>query len=95
MMSASQATCPAGTSRGTQPRGPVLQLGIDVGSTTVKLVLIATGADPATDRIEFSTYRRHHANIAGELDALFDDVCAQYAPDSGKTLTREGGGPRG
>ncbi len=81
MMSASQVNHPSDCSQGAPSHRPVLRLGIDVGSTTVKLVLIATAADPADDRIEFSTYRRHHANIAGELDALFDDVCAQF-PDT-------------
>ncbi len=63
------------------PTRPVVRLGIDVGSTTVKLVLLATGADPSADRLDFATYRRHHADITGELDLLFDDVTAQF-PDA-------------
>lgn len=48
----------------------VLRLGLDIGSTTIKLVLLETGAQADGDRLHFQTYRRHHADIAGELDAL-------------------------
>ena len=61
--------------------GMVLRMGIDIGSTTIKLVLLETGRDAEGDRLHFQTYRRHHADIAGELDALFDDVLAQF-PDA-------------
>lgn len=61
--------------------GSVLRMGIDIGSTTIKLVLLEPGPQPEADRLHFATYRRHHADIAGELDTLFDDVCAQF-PDA-------------
>ena len=61
--------------------GSVLRMGLDIGSTTIKLVLLEPGRDAAGDRLHFQTYRRHHADIAGELDALFDDVLAQF-PDA-------------
>jgi len=50
------------------------RLGLDIGSTTVKLVLL-DGAD-----IMFETYRRHNADIAGELARLVDDVAGRF-PD--------------
>lgn len=61
--------------------GTVLRMGIDIGSTTIKLVLLEPGRDADGDRLHFQTYRRHHADIAGELDALFDDVLTQF-PDA-------------
>jgi len=47
---------------------PTLSLGLDIGSTTVKAVVLR-GAD-----IVFSDYRRHHADVRGELRQLLDDV---------------------
>ncbi len=54
---------------------PTLRLGLDVGSTTVKLVLLNG------DSLEYATYRRHHADITGELDEVYTDVLAQF-PDA-------------
>lgn len=45
-----------------------MSLGLDVGSTTVKAVLISDG------EIVFSDYRRHHADVRGELARLLRDV---------------------
>ena len=47
-------------------------MGLDVGSTTVKLVLL-DGDQPV-----YETYRRHHADISGELDEIFTDVLLQF-----------------
>ncbi|MBD3276452.1 MAG: CoA activase [Candidatus Marinimicrobia bacterium] len=47
----------------------VMRLGIDVGSTTAKLVLMNQQND-----ILFSQYRRHRANISETLLAIFDDL---------------------
>ena len=77
----SPATSPLAPALGPPHAGTVLRMGIDIGSTTVKLVLLELGREPDGDRLHFSTYRRHHADIAGELDALFDDVLAQF-PDA-------------
>ncbi|MDO5699495.1 MAG: acyl-CoA dehydratase activase-related protein [Dermatophilus congolensis] len=51
-----------------------LRLGFDIGSTTVKLVLLDG------DNVLYETYRRHHADIARELDEVLTDVTAQF-PD--------------
>ncbi|MBW3085190.1 hypothetical protein KEM60_01387 [Austwickia sp. TVS 96-490-7B] len=57
------------------PRTP-LRMGLDIGSTTIKLVLLELGE--THDRLHFQTYRRHHADVAGELATLFADVAAQF-----------------
>ena len=45
-----------------------LKLGIDIGSTTLKVVLLDGY------RTVFSRYRRHHADIAGELERVFAEL---------------------
>ena len=45
-------------------------LGLDIGSTTVKAVVLQGGA------IVHSDYRRHNADVRGELRALLGDVAA-------------------
>lgn len=52
-----------------------LRLGFDIGSTTVKLVLLDG------DNVLYETYRRHHADIARELDEVLTDVTAQFPDD--------------
>ena len=47
-------------------------LGIDIGSTTVKIAIL----DPSC-KIMFADYRRHHADIQGTLRALVQDALAQ------------------
>ena len=44
------------------------QLGIDVGSTTVKAVVLDG------NRILFSDYRRHNADVRAELGHLLEDI---------------------
>ena len=50
-----------------------LRMGLDIGSTTLKLVLL-DGLE-----IRFETYRRHNADITGELNNLLAEV-ARIAP---------------
>ena len=45
--------------------------GLDVGSTTVKLVILSSGGDPV-----FSAYRRHRANIRETLSGLLAEARA-------------------
>lgn len=47
-------------------------LGIDVGSTTVKAVVLDGGA------ILFADYRRHNADVRAELGRLLADIDAEY-----------------
>ena len=46
----------------------IYQLGIDIGSTTVKAVLLRGR------RVVFSDYRRHNADVRGELLRLLRDI---------------------
>jgi len=52
-----------------------LSLGVDVGSTTVKAVVLRG------DEILFSDYRRHHADVRGELSRLLDDLAEAFPDD--------------
>ncbi|MDR0436565.1 MAG: acyl-CoA dehydratase activase-related protein [Propionibacteriaceae bacterium] len=49
-----------------------LALGLDVGSTTVKAVVLDGSA------IVFSAYRRHNADVRGELASLVTEVAAAF-----------------
>lgn len=51
------------------------KLGIDIGSTTVKIALLDAG-----DNIVFSDYRRHYANIQDTLAGLLRDARAVTGP---------------
>ena len=55
-------------SRDTKP----LRVGLDIGSTTVKAVVL----DPtdALDGVLFSDYRRHHANVRATVAGLLEDI---------------------
>ena len=63
-----------------------LSLGLDVGSTTVKAVV----AD--RDRIVFSDYRRHHADVRGELAKLLRDIEARFPDDTVRVAMTGSGG---
>mgnify|MGYP000066528675 CR=1 FL=1 len=52
-----------------------LDLGLDIGSTTVKAVLLDAG------HVVFSDYRRHHADARGEVRRLLADIAHQW-PDA-------------
>lgn len=49
--------------------GQNLRLGLDVGSTTVKAVLLSP-----TNKILFSDYRRHNADVRAEFTRLLEDI---------------------
>jgi predicted CoA-substrate-specific enzyme activase len=49
-----------------------LHLGIDVGSTTVKAVMMDGR------HVVFSTYRRHNADVRGEMTRLLHEVAQQF-----------------
>lgn len=82
---AAGAGTPAGAGRPWAPTGApasdpatevtgTLGMGLDIGSTTVKLVLI-----DETGTTVFSEYRRHHADVRGELTRLLQEA-AQTLP---------------
>ena len=47
-------------------------LGIDIGSTTVKIAILNTNGE-----IIFSDYQRHYANIQETLASIITDACEQ------------------
>lgn len=63
-----------------------MKLGIDIGSTTVKLVLLDD-----QDRILFSRYDRHMSNIFEKFSEMMKDLQNHY-PDAECTVTITGSG---
>ena len=55
-------------SRDTKP----LRVGLDIGSTTVKAVVL--DQTDALDGVLFSDYRRHHANVRATVVGLLEDI---------------------
>ena len=55
-------------SRDTKP----LRVGLDIGSTTVKAVVL--NQTDALDGVLFSDYRRHHANVRATVAGLLEDI---------------------
>ncbi len=72
-----------------------LAIGMDVGSTTVKAVVV----DPATKRILWSDYQRHHTKqpeyVASMLEAIFAAIPEQPADAWRIFVTGSGAGPLG
>ena len=50
------------------------RMGIDIGSTTAKVVLVENGGD----EIIFSDYRRHHTETLATLEMILQSACQQY-----------------
>ena len=63
-----------------------LRLGLDVGSTTVKAVVLDNG------QVVFSDYRRHNADVRGELQRLLVDVQAGFPDDDFEVAMTGSGG---
>lgn len=61
----------AGRYKGTGPRD-LLRVGLDIGSTTVKAVVLGTG--DGLDQALFNDYRRHHANVRQCVAELVTDI---------------------
>lgn len=62
-------------------------MGLDVGSTTVKLVLL-----DKNDKIQYSKYQRHFSDIRKTIFDLVDETCARFEQDDlTVTLTGSGG----
>ncbi len=61
------------------------KLGLDIGSTTVKIVLLKQ------DEMVYEQYRRHHSNIRGELINAFRDLNQAY-PDLSLQIALTGSG---
>ena len=63
-----------------------LKLGIDIGSTTVKAVLLEGR------QVIFSDYRRHHADVRGELAGLLRDINSAHPGITVKAAVTGSGG---
>lgn len=65
----------------------LLHLGLDVGSTTVKLVVL-----DKNDNVIYSKYQRHFSDIRKTIYELVDETCAMFEEDDlTVTLTGSGG----
>ena len=63
-----------------------LHLGIDVGSTTVKVAVL-----DEDDQIVYSVYRRHHADVRATVLGVLQEAAAQF-PDKEVTVVITGSG---
>ena len=62
-----------------------LRVGLDIGSTTVKAVVL--GESDALSEPLFADYRRHHANVRATMEGLLKDIRAT-TPRSGAPMSR-------
>ena len=62
-------------------------MGIDVGSTTVKVVVIDD-----CKKILYSEYRRHYSDIKSTISYLFNDVKAELGDKSFSVVITGSGG---
>ena len=63
-----EAAVTAGNTCDTKP----LRVGLDIGSTTVKAVVL--DQTDSLDAVLFSDYRRHHANVRATVAGLLEDI---------------------
>lgn len=63
-----------------------LHIGIDVGSTTVKLVVL-----DGDNEVRYSVYRRHHADVRATIIEVFEDAAKEF-PDIPMTIAITGSG---
>ena len=66
---------PGAPASGEPAGGPVLRMGLDIGSTTVKLVVLPESSPgaPVPEPL-YSEYRRHHADVRGEVIRLLAEA---------------------
>ncbi|MCD7738890.1 MAG: hypothetical protein LUH58_07620, partial [Lachnospiraceae bacterium] len=65
---------PAQETAGAKEKSTELRLGIDIGSTTVKLVII----DAHTYEVIYSVYRRHHARQTETALTLLSEAAEKF-----------------
>ena len=63
-----------------------VRLGIDVGSTTVKLVLLNDA-----DEIIYKKYERHMSGVFEKVGEMLDHLCEEYDGEAHVTITGSGG----
>ena len=75
-----------GLSDSLEPSGTTLKLGLDIGSTTVKAVILDG------TKVVFSDYRRHNADVRGELKSLLRSIGEKFpVTEFHTTVTGSGG----
>ena len=62
----------ADTASQTTPKQHTLRIGLDIGSTTVKAVVLDDSDDLSSPL--FADYRRHHANVRTTMEGLLQDI---------------------
>ena len=72
------------------PRQPTYSVGLDIGSTTTKAVVL----DPQTHDVLYSTYRRHFAHQVESLETVVKEVFARF-PDRPCRFSMSGSGSKG
>lgn len=72
------ATSPA-PSASSEPGTPALRMGLDIGSTTVKVVLLPEQepGEPFPEPV-LTEYRRHNADVRGEVTRLLAEVAERF-----------------
>ncbi|MCI8468006.1 MAG: CoA activase, partial [Eggerthellaceae bacterium] len=65
---------------------PALRIGIDVGSTTVKLAVLDAAGD-----VRWAVYRRHHADVRATIIEVLREAAQQF-PDETMTIAITGSG---
>ena len=63
----------------------ILKVGLDVGSTTIKCVVLDD-----TDNIVYSTYERHFSHILEKSEELLRRVAERYVPGNRALLAISG-----
>ncbi len=63
-----------------------MRLGIDVGSTTVKLILLGD-----RDEILYKRYERHMSNVFEKVAELLEEFRREYSGDFHVAITGSGG----
>ncbi len=64
----------------------MMRLGIDIGSTTVKLVLLDND-----DNIIYKKYERHMSGVFEKVGEMLDELCKVYDGDARVVITGSGG----
>ena len=74
------------TTESVQQENEILHIGIDVGSTTVKLAIL-----DSENAIRYSLYRRHHADVRATIIEVLEEAAQEYG-DKAMTIAITGSG---
>ena len=74
------------TTESVQQGNEILHIGIDVGSTTVKLAILDD-----KNAVRYSIYRRHHADVRATIIEVLEEAAREYG-DKAMTIAITGSG---